>query len=580
MANLRAPGLGPIVGHTTDKSCRIWIRAGDPEDEGANLSSERRTVGVIAVVKEGQRAIPENEIKVFYFRLHREYDRTGTFNLGDDEGIGGTGKSAPLKPGTDYEVRVGTLTLDDPYRDDKIVPSTAIGEFLPTVKPEIWWQELNGLRETRCVATFRTFAKSAPAQSDPLSFILGSCRYPGLLWKVKEADQIFGPLLKEAQRPSQRAGGEPAKFALMVGDQIYADMLNRHVPVGLADTFEEFQERYHTAFGSHNMRKLLRQLPTYMILDDHEIEDNWHQDRIRRAESRRVFNLAMGAYMSYQWSHCPRTFGPRLYYTFECGGYPFFVLDTRTQRFMDDIESSLQDNHMLGRPSRGHGEPSQLERLLRWLEEQHDKGGAIPKFIVSSSVFAPNPMAARTGREKNPGLVVKDPQVVDWMEESDSWPGFPETRRAILRTIVDRKIQNVVFLSGDIHCSNVAELSFARKGKDLGIKAFSITSSAFYWPFFFADGEPSGFVHDSKDPAELDTFPISDSETMDYRAWNFTQEDNFCRVDVDPAKATITVCPYDYEGNVIHERDYWGTKDKALETTLHLKPWKKTGRGG
>ena len=56
----------------------------------------------------------------------------------------------------------------------------------------------------------------------------------------------------------------------------------------------------------------------------------------------------------------------------------------------------------------------------------------------------------------------------------------------------------MVFLSGDIHCSNVAELSFARKGKDLGIKAFSITSSAFYWPFFFADGEPSSFVHSGR----------------------------------------------------------------------------------
>ena len=51
MSSLRPPGLGPIVGHTSDGTCRLWIRAGDPEDEGAELSSERRTIGVLAVLQ-------------------------------------------------------------------------------------------------------------------------------------------------------------------------------------------------------------------------------------------------------------------------------------------------------------------------------------------------------------------------------------------------------------------------------------------------------------------------------------------------------------------------------------------------
>ena len=60
-------------------------------------------------------------------------------------------------------------------------------------------------------------------------------------------------------------------------------MLNRHVPTGLADNFEEFQSRYVNAFGSPHMRELLSHFPHYMILDDHEIEDNWRQDRIRKS---------------------------------------------------------------------------------------------------------------------------------------------------------------------------------------------------------------------------------------------------------------------------------------------------------
>ena len=66
----------------------------------------------------------------------------------------------------------------------------------------------------------------------------------------------------------------------MLGDQIYADLWGRHHGILRADTFEEFQERYRSAFETPNLRKLMQSLPTYMILDDHEIEDNWHQSRI------------------------------------------------------------------------------------------------------------------------------------------------------------------------------------------------------------------------------------------------------------------------------------------------------------
>ena len=79
----------------------------------------------------------------------------------------------------------------------------------------------------------------------------------------------------------------------------------------------------------------MQRLSTYMILDDHEIEDNWSQDRMRRSAKHQLFTIAVDAYLSYQWSHGPRTWGRRLYYRFDCGGLPFFVFDTRTQRFIE-----------------------------------------------------------------------------------------------------------------------------------------------------------------------------------------------------------------------------------------------------
>ena len=564
MSNLREPGLGPIVGHTTASSATIWIRASEDDENGSAINENRRTLGVIAITAKGNTKVTPPQ--VHYFRLRREYDRTGVFTLGVHTGIGESNASPALQPDTKYTVKVGTLTIDDPNPDDDSIPDAELAAKLP--KASAWANDIADLPEETSEAEFKTFPKAAtPAQTtNKIGFIIGSCRYPGLLWKHKESDAIFKPLREKAVKD--------ASFVLMIGDQIYADMLNRHIPIGLADTFEEFQDRYHKAFGSRHMRHLLRRVPTYMILDDHEIEDNWTQDRIKCSKKRKVYNYAINAYRSYQWIHSPRTYGERLFYEFECGGYPFFVLDTRTQRFMEPADDSdldgdnpLEDNHLLGRPSlSGKEEPSQLEFLLAWLKEQQQQRGDAPKFIGTSSVFAPSPMSARTGRNNRR-------KRIKGMESSDSWPAFPETRRAILDTIIANNIQNVVFLAGDIHCSNVAEISFDGSAAARNLKAFCITSSALYWPFPFADGEPSNYVHNSTANGQSDTFDIGSGHTMDYKAKNFTQEDNFCRLTVDKANHLITVHPYDKDGKIIKGGTWKGGTPQNLVSRLKLAPW-------
>ncbi len=551
MSQLREPGLGPIVGHTTETSCRLWIRAGDPGDEGSRLASDRRTLGVLGIWQIDGKKVPNP--KLYYFRMHRKYDRTGTFNLGEEVGIKDKNPSPKLKPGTEYQVKLGTLTLDDPFDDDHNIEDDNIGDILPP--PNVWEKGLSELPDKTSLATFRTFGPG-----DKLSFIVGSCRYPGLFWKTKSADKIFGPLLQETRN---KINGVQPSFVLMVGDQIYADKFNRIIPISLADTFEEFQDRYLKAFGSRNMRKLLRTVPHYMILDDHEIEDNWSQDRLRKsAEARKVFNLAIGSYMSYQWSHSPRNQDNRLFYNFDCSGFPFFVLDTRTQRYMDNIEEDLSDNHLLGRPSLDPSEPSQLEILLNWLKGQPKN---IPKFIISSSVFVPNPMSAREERVEKMSTAKRKAEL---RQNTDSWPAFPNTRRALLKCITENKIQNVIFVSGDIHCSNVAQMFFSGI-KGVGeLKAFSITSSAFYWPFWFADGDPSDYVHDSKLKGQGDTFDIEKGLVMDYKAWNFTQQDNYCRIDVDRKKHELKVYCYGSDGNIVQKKN-----KKKLITTFRLAKW-------
>jgi alkaline phosphatase D len=549
MSGLRTPHLGPIVGHTTATTATLWIRAGDTDDHQAQLANDRRTLGLVAVM--AANGVPLAEPPIYYFRLRREYDRTGIFVLGSDGGIQ-NGNVFALQADTLYTVRTATLTLDDPWSNDADVPDPILAQRLPNAA--VWLDAINQLASSECEACFRTFP-NANILAQPFAFLLGSCRYPGILWRgIKHSDQIFAAMEQQVHADAEN----PARLVLMVGDQIYADKFNCNLPVGCAESFEEFQQRYHDAFGARHMRSLMQRVPHYMILDDHEIEDNWSQDRYDT--ERRLYTNAMQAYSSYQWVHSPRNFGERLYYSFDCGGFPFFVMDARTQRFMGsagsplDRHDTLSDNHMLGRPSAT--EFSQLSQLLLWLYQQ-DRN--VPKFIVSSSVFVPNPMDVRSG--KNPSVKA--------LEECDSWPAFPETRKALLQCIVENKIQNVVFLSGDIHCSNVASLHFVdNQGVDLGITAFALTSSALYWPFCFAAGDPAGYVHDSRDAAQFDPF-VTEQFTLHYEAFNFTQQDNFCRVEVDSNKKCLRVSAYDYNGKLIEEEKPGAGWDP-------LKPWNTT----
>jgi len=554
MSSLREPHLGPIVGHTTHRSCRLWIRAFDSADRKADLADDRRTIGVLTVMAENDQDLPLDRRPVFYFRLRREYDRTGTFNLGVDQSLGGQGQPFPLKPDTTYRIRMGTMSVDDPLPNEEDLDGALVAKRLPA--PDVWQPEFDRLAPETSEAIFRTF-KSPAAVDTTLAFLLGSCRYPGILFQERESDQIFGPMLSEARG---RDGRGPARFALMMGDQIYADVLNRLLPVGRADTFEEFQERYHTAWGSAAMRRLLRHLPSYMMLDDHEIEDNWTQDRVRHEPGRGLYLHAIRAYLSYQWSHGPRTWEGPIYYKFECNGYPFFVLDTRSQRYTDDDDKSLNDNHLLGRPALDPREPNQLNRLLAWLTEQKQQRGAAPKFIITASVFVPNDV----GTTKSDAKKLKD----------DSWPAFPETRRALLQHIVAGDIQNVVFLSGDIHCTNVASMAFSGSPAAQALRAVSITSSAFYWPFPFADGNPADYVHDSTDRRTPDTFDVSGDGRikMDYKAWNFSQEDNFCRIDVDQARHRLVVQAFDWKGERVKKEDLDGQKQDLI-SELDLAEW-------
>lgn len=296
---------------------------------------------------------------------------------------------------------------------------------------------------------------------DGVVFVAASCRHPGLAFEDERSDASLSRITRHLTSTPAR----PA-FMLMLGDQIYAD-----ATAGLMDSpsaVEKVVLSHQRAFGTRGFIDLTSSLPTYMVIDDHEIGDNWSRDLLKmpttgpgctvrdvnaQAQAERLFHTARAAFTAYQWSHGPRNgnvSAPGFNFHFEEGGCPFFVLDTRTRRSRFSIPPRICD-------------PAQLEQLQRWLLAAGQKDPARPKFVVSGSVIAPGLKTADSGA----------PDLSDLT--SDTWQMAQDQRKQLLDFIATNQIRNVVFVSGDYHCAATAELKF-----NTGLHAYAIVTPPLY----------------------------------------------------------------------------------------------------
>ena len=129
-----------------------------------------------------------------------------------------------------------------------------------------------------------------------------------------------------------------------------------------------------------------------------------------------------------------------MHYLFEYNRTPFFVLDTRTSR-------SRVENNMVS--------TKQEMALFEWLNKNKTKQTF--KIIVTAIPF-----------------------LVDMKNtEHDKWSSsrFRVQRNRIIDFIVQNRISNVVFLSGDVHCSLITESHFIPQGTKEVVTINEITSS-------------------------------------------------------------------------------------------------------
>lgn len=227
--------------------------------------------------------------------------------------------------------------------------------------------------------------------------------------QVKHSGAAFETLLREARG---------AAFMVHCGDQIYYEK-------GRPPSLAAYRQKYKEAWGEScpEARRFLTRLPHYMVLDDHEIENNFRNDMTpphgSMAELRR---RALEAYREYQHSHNPQGEGRRaLYFRFSYGRVRFFVLDCRSERW-------ASSGRMIG--------PRQMDRFLAWLRNHRDD----VKFVVTSVPFVGEFTTTARARDRWTGVA------------------YRAQRERILTYIAEQRIRPPVFLTGDMHNSYHAAL--------------------------------------------------------------------------------------------------------------------------
>lgn len=294
-------------------------------------------------------------------------------------------------------------------------------------------------------------------QSDQLHLAFASCQYPaGILYNMLAYSswRRFSDMLQD--KPQAQPD-----LLLLLGDQIYSDPT-----AGLFDPKSKqdlFDHPYQQWLHHPDVRSVLRRLPSCMMLDDHELRDNWVRDS-GEADNDWLLQQGRSAYVRYQRHEQLHADAP-LWRSFSKQGFAFFMSDTRTERELRKA-STVGGKNIIS--------PQQFSALGNWIKANNNADGR-PAFISSSAILLPRHIRAIA--DNNASSIC-----------SDSWDGYPKSLHRLLALIADEQINNIIFLSGDEHLAVVAQIHI--RNLDTGKQAVthSIHSSSLHAPFPFANG--------------------------------------------------------------------------------------------
>jgi alkaline phosphatase D len=238
-----------------------------------------------------------------------------------------------------------------------------------------------------------------------------------------------------------------------LGDAIYADApvqaevrlddgrvwrnLTSQAKSKVAETLDEYRGNYRYNLQDQHMRRFNAAVPQITTWDDHEVRDNWYFERrldddARFTEKSAAVLAARARQACFEYTPLPIVGGDaeRLYRTVRYGPIEVFVLDHRSYRGANSENAQATPG-----PATALMGPAQVA----WLKRALVASTATWKVMASSLPI---------------GLVVRDfPSYYEAVAQGE--PGAPLGREHeiadLLRFIRDERIDNVVWITGDVH---------------------------------------------------------------------------------------------------------------------------------
>lgn len=212
-----------------------------------------------------------------------------------------------------------------------------------------------------------------------------------------------------------------------------------HLPAHTVYTLQDYRTRQAQVCSDPDLMALRRQLPWYVIWDDHEIADDCytinspgHDWAIMGWEERK--HNALKAY--FEWMPIRPNADGSIFRVFSAGDLVDF-------RFVDDrlfnrSQQVAPDSPLLDDPTRAIIGPAQMQ----WLTEGMAQSEKIWQVVPSSVLKSPAVTAQ--------GLPL----------DVDLWEGYRAERNTLFQFVQDSGIENFVSLAGDFHASWAADLAF------------------------------------------------------------------------------------------------------------------------
>jgi alkaline phosphatase D len=276
-------------------------------------------------------------------------------------------------------------------------------------------------------------------------------------------------------------------FIAFLGDYIYESSWGRD-PVRSHRapepySLEDYRARHALYRSDPDLQEAHAACPWIVTWDDHEVDNDYADDRAEDGMDRASFLLRRAAAYRAYYEHMPlpprmQPRGPRMqiYSQLDWGSLArFHVLDCRQYRSWQACPRPNRrggSNTVEVESCTGIGAPGRSmlgRRQERWLESALGKSRTGWNVIAQTTAMAQFDQQPGAGRRA-------------W---TDAWDGYPAARERLLNTLKSKRVANPVVIGGDVHSFNVSQLKLDFADPDSPVIAAefvgtSLTSQA--WP--------------------------------------------------------------------------------------------------